>query len=89
MKVDSVSFTTSAKPVLNLSCLAFLSLHPRRVEHRTFLSCNDSCLVFDGRLSIDAEFKTNDSRIRAAGPLTKYRRKYYADSVDYRHENCR
>ena len=41
---------------------------------------NDSCLVFDGRLVIDADFHTNDPCIRAAGPLTKFQRRYHAES---------
>ena len=44
------------------------------------LAINDSCLVFDGRLVIDADFHTNDPCIRAAGPLTKFQRRYHAES---------
>ena len=88
-RVYSVALTSSDKPLRHLPCMGFLSFYPRRIDQRTFLAANDSCLVFDGRLSIDADFKTNDPRIRAAGPLTKYIRRYYADSFDYRHENQR
>lgn len=49
----------------------------------TFLSLlsaiNDSCLVYDGSLVIDANFHTNDLSIRGAGPLTKFKRKYHAE----------
>jgi len=38
---------------------------------------NDACLVYDGRLVIDESFHTNDVAIRAAGPLTKFQRRYY------------
>jgi len=38
---------------------------------------NHACLVYDGRLVIDAKFHTNDVSIRAAGPLTKFQRRYY------------
>lgn len=44
------------------------------------LAINESCLVFDGRLVIDADFHTNDPCIRAAGPLTKFQRRYHAES---------
>ena len=37
-------------------------------------------MVYDGRLVIDNDFHTNDSCIRAAGRLTKYKRAYYVDS---------
>jgi hypothetical protein len=40
----------------------------------------NSChLVYDGRLVIDNDFHTNDTCIRAAGRLTKYKRAYYVD----------
>ncbi len=37
---------------------------------------NDACLVFDSRLVITSDHCTNDPLILAAGPLTKYSRKY-------------
>jgi hypothetical protein len=49
-----------------------------------FPALNKSGLVFDGRLVIDLNGQTNDSRIFAAGPFTRFRRIYLAD--DYRHE---
>lgn len=47
------------------------------------VAMNDACLVYDGRLVIDTQFHTNDLCVRAAGPLTKYQRKYYADMVTH------
>jgi len=85
--VTSLSFTTPDKPVNNFPCSAFISLHPLRINHETFSALNDSCIVFDGRLTIDADFKTNDPLIRAAGPLVKYCRRYHADGPAFRHEN--
>lgn len=40
---------------------------------------NDACLVFDGRLVVEARCHTNDPCIRAAGPVTKFQRVYHAD----------
>lgn len=40
---------------------------------------NAACLVYDGRLVIDASFHTNDPSIRAAGTVTKYQRRYYTE----------
>ena len=51
----------------------------------SFSAVNDACLVFDGRLVIDANFHTNDVSIRAAGPVTKFQRIYHAD--DWSHAN--
>ena len=45
---------------------------------------NDACLVYDGKLVIDATFHTNDVAVRAAGPFTKFQRSYHAD--DWTHE---
>jgi hypothetical protein len=35
--------------------------------------------VFDGKIVIDNTFHTNDSNIRAAGTLTKFKRAYHVD----------
>jgi len=43
------------------------------------VAINRACLVYDGRLVIDSSFHTNDASVRAAGPLTKYQRKYYSE----------
>lgn len=51
----------------------------KSVNRDAFRAINDSCLVFDGRLVIDRTFCTNDPSIYAAGPLTKYSRRYHAD----------
>lgn len=44
-------------------------------------------LVFDGQVVIDPEFRTNDPSIFAAGTMTKYRRRYYADSWQHKYYN--
>ena len=49
------------------------------VDYSAFKAINDACLVYDGHLVIDSTFHTNDSSIRAAGPLTKFARRYHAD----------
>ena len=43
------------------------------------LAVSQACLVYDGRLVIDSNFETNDPLIRAAGPLTKYQRRFYTE----------
>ena len=50
---------------------------------------NDACLVYDGKLVIDAYFHTNDASIRAAGPLTKFQRKYHAEKWTHSNFNSK
>ena len=47
----------------------------------------DSYLVYDGKLVINNEFRTNDKYIFAAGPLTKYSKKYYSEKFNHEHYN--
>uniref|UniRef100_A0A8B9KE83 Cilia- and flagella-associated protein 61 N-terminal domain-containing protein n=1 Tax=Astyanax mexicanus TaxID=7994 RepID=A0A8B9KE83_ASTMX len=76
--LTAVSFTTDGPP-LRLECAVFFNFSCKGVDFDAFKAINDACLVFDGRLVIDTAFHTNDCAIRAAGPLTKYSRRYYAD----------
>ncbi|KAJ1340400.1 hypothetical protein BSLG_004993 [Batrachochytrium salamandrivorans] len=46
------------------------------VDNNTFKLINDSFLVFDGRLVIDNQFRTNDPLIFGAGSSTKYSSRY-------------
>ncbi|KAG9347391.1 hypothetical protein JZ751_004958, partial [Albula glossodonta] len=76
--LSSVSFTTEKQPI-RLKCAVFINFFRKGVDYNAFKSINDACLVYDGRLVIDSNFHTNDSTIRAAGPLTKFARSYHAD----------
>lgn len=76
--INSVGFTTPTKPLI-IPCCMFLSFHPKCIDSFTFRAVNEACLVFDGRLVIKSNFCTNDPCIRAAGPLTKYTRRYHAE----------
>ncbi|NWH62763.1 CFA61 protein, partial [Geococcyx californianus] len=82
--ITCAAFTTNTKP-FKLQCSAFFSFAYRTVDYETFKAMNDACLVFDGRLVIDTQFRTNDVSIRAAGPSTKYSRRYYVD--EWTHSN--
>ncbi|NXX77257.1 CFA61 protein, partial [Urocolius indicus] len=82
--ITCAAFTTSTKP-FQLQCSAFFSFAYRTVDYETFKAVNDACLLFDGRLVVDTEFRTNDASVRAAGPLTKYPRRYHAD--EWTHSN--
>ena len=50
------------------------------VDRDVFRSVHGASLVFDGRLVVDAHnFLTADPAVRAAGPLTKFSRRYRAE----------
>ncbi|KAG9484247.1 hypothetical protein GDO78_009909 [Eleutherodactylus coqui] len=76
--IDCASFTTDSEP-LRLSCIAFFNFFEKKVDYDAFKAMNSACLVYDGKLVIDTRFHTNDSSIRAAGPLTKYSNRYYVN----------
>lgn len=57
-----------------------LCYYKKDVDYTTFTAVNKCHLVYDGRLVIDNDFHTNDSCIRAAGKMTKFKRSYYVDS---------
>ncbi|NWV86635.1 CFA61 protein, partial [Dasyornis broadbenti] len=80
---------TTATNLLRLQCSAFFSFAYQTVDYETFKAINDSCLVFDGRLVIDAKFQTSDVSIRAAGPLTKFSRRYYRDELTHSNFNSK
>ncbi|NXR80223.1 CFA61 protein, partial [Pycnonotus jocosus] len=82
------AFTTAANP-LRLQCSAFFSFAYRTLDYETFKAINDACLVFDGRVVIDAKFHTNDASIRAAGPLTKFSRRYFRDELTHSNFNSK
>uniref|UniRef100_A0A8C1WK50 Si:zfos-223e1.2 n=1 Tax=Cyprinus carpio TaxID=7962 RepID=A0A8C1WK50_CYPCA len=86
--VTSVTFTTDTQ-TLQLECAVFFSFSHKSVDYDAFKAINDACLVFDGRLVIDSSFHTNDPSIYAAGPLTKYSRRYHADQWSNSCFNCK
>ncbi|XP_078086620.1 cilia- and flagella-associated protein 61 [Mustelus asterias] len=82
------TFTTDSQP-LSLKCSAFFNFHKKKVDLDAFKAINKACLVFDGKLVIDSTFHTNDITIRAAGSLTKYSRRYYADQSSHQNFNAK
>ncbi|XP_043075687.1 cilia- and flagella-associated protein 61 [Puntigrus tetrazona] len=86
--VTSVTFTSDAQ-TLRLECAVFFSFSHKTVDYDAFKAINDACLVFDGRLVTDTSFHTNDPSIYAAGPMTKYSRRYHADQWSDSCFNCK
>ncbi|CAH8493747.1 unnamed protein product [Schistosoma mattheei] len=81
--IKTVTFNSNGK-LLTIPCLGLFYFHMKTVDVDVFKALNDSCIVFDSRLVIDIHFRTNDSSIFAAGPITKLKRIYYNDY--WRHE---
>ncbi|NXA95397.1 CFA61 protein, partial [Melanocharis versteri] len=86
--ISWAAFTTATSP-LRLQCSAFFSFAYRTVDYETFKAVSDACLVFDGRVVIDAKFRTNDASIWAAGPLTKFSRRYFRDDLTHSNFNSK
>ncbi|KAL5009389.1 hypothetical protein ScPMuIL_014970, partial [Solemya velum] len=87
-KITSASFTTDSKPI-RLECDAFFAYYQKSVDYDAFEAINDSCLVYDGKLVIDAMFHTNDISVRGAGTLTKFKRRYHAEQWTHSNFNSK
>ncbi|KAK9886454.1 hypothetical protein WA026_016737 [Henosepilachna vigintioctopunctata] len=75
------------KRLLTLDCKCIFIYSNKSISKRTFQAIINAGLVFDGKLVIDSNFCTNDPNIYAAGPLTKYSRKYHADHMTHLYYN--
>uniref|UniRef100_A0A3B3ZT15 Uncharacterized protein n=1 Tax=Periophthalmus magnuspinnatus TaxID=409849 RepID=A0A3B3ZT15_9GOBI len=68
---SSVSLLVFPQALVTLSC--------RGLDPSMLRSLLDSFLVVDGRLVVDRCFHTSDPRIWAAGPITKFSRRYHSE----------
>uniref|UniRef100_T1J7D1 Uncharacterized protein n=1 Tax=Strigamia maritima TaxID=126957 RepID=T1J7D1_STRMM len=66
---DNITITVKHCPLL-------VCFSEKDVRRETFLSINNSSLVYDSGLIIDHEFRTNDPWILAAGPMTLFTRRF-------------
>ncbi|KAG7259597.1 hypothetical protein CRUP_018777 [Coryphaenoides rupestris] len=85
MTTDRTTGRSPPCPSPALGCLCsspvvLLNLSGEGVDYDAFRSVQKAGLLFDGRLVVDAHtFLTNDPAVRAAGPLTKFSRRYRAE----------
>lgn len=77
---ENSSLDDGTPRVLQLECCLFLCYYRKDVDYTAYMATNSSNLVYDGRLVIDNNFHTNDSCIRSAGKMTKYKRSYYVEN---------
>ncbi|CAH2090284.1 unnamed protein product [Euphydryas editha] len=66
--------------LLRLQCSALFYYGDKGVNEQAFIAINKSGMAYDGGILIDHQFRTKDPSIYAAGPATRYYRKYYADT---------
>ena len=57
-------------------CALLLCAGAKEVQRTTFDALNGNSLVYDGRLVVDANFRTNDPCVYAGGPIVKLSRRY-------------
>ncbi|GFR98697.1 cilia- and flagella-associated protein 61-like [Elysia marginata] len=87
-EINSVTFT-SPNGHIRLECQALFCFCNKEVDFDAFTAINSACLVYDGRLVINASFHTNDVTVRAAGTLTKFRRKYHCEPWSHANFNSK
>mmetsp|Transcript_28030 Transcript_28030/g.71900 ORF Transcript_28030/g.71900 Transcript_28030/m.71900 type:complete len:1184 (+) Transcript_28030:552-4103(+) len=62
--------------VTALQCSVLLCCGRKSIERATFEAINSNSLVYDGRLVVDHNFRTNDPVVYASGIITKFARRY-------------
>ncbi|XP_069686170.1 cilia- and flagella-associated protein 61-like [Periplaneta americana] len=85
-KITSARFESKTKSInIDVACMFYYG--NKNISKHIFLALEKGQLVFDGRLVIDANFNAGDKYIYAAGPLTKYARRYYAGRYSHCYYN--
>ncbi len=64
------------KKVIEIPCSLFINAHTRDIDDDMLETINRESLVFDGRLIVEPNFQTTDPSIYAAGPITKFSRRF-------------
>ncbi|KAM3962000.1 LOW QUALITY PROTEIN: cilia- and flagella-associated protein 61-like [Aphomia sociella] len=77
--VTHVKFISHFKRI-RLECSAFFHYGKRGINAQAFVALNKSGIAYDGGILIDNQFRTKEPGVYAAGPATRYYRRYYADT---------
>lgn len=85
-RIETITFE-SRNQFLELTCLGFFYYGSRTISKKTLMAITKAGIVFDGKIVIDNQCKTNDPYIYAAGRGTKYARRYYADHLSHEYFN--
>jgi len=74
----SASFVDNRGFEFGVDCSMFVCCSEGDIDVDAFNAINDQSLVYDGRMVVDARFRTNDPCIFAAGPVVKHQRRLRA-----------
>ncbi|XP_071057145.1 cilia- and flagella-associated protein 61-like [Onthophagus taurus] len=80
LMVTSIMFQTNTR-TYSMNVKAAFMYQRKSISKVTFTAFNKANLIFDGALVISPNYETNDPNIFAAGRITKYPRRYYADHM--------
>jgi flagellar biosynthesis GTPase FlhF len=61
---------------MKVPCRLLIHVSHKAVDTDVFFALNSNSIVFDGRVIVDHQFRTNDSCIYAGGNFVKFSRKY-------------
>eukprot|EP00240_Pyramimonas_obovata_P000386 CAMPEP_0118922898 /NCGR_PEP_ID=MMETSP1169-20130426/1648_1 /TAXON_ID=36882 /ORGANISM="Pyramimonas obovata, Strain CCMP722" /LENGTH=970 /DNA_ID=CAMNT_0006863827 /DNA_START=188 /DNA_END=3100 /DNA_ORIENTATION=+ len=81
-------FDKDGEPVV-MGCDLLVTCDAPEVDPAVFYALNDASVVYDGRLVVDHEFRTNDPDIYSAGTLAKFSRRYANATLPMENYNSR
>ncbi|KAI4454655.1 cilia- and flagella-associated protein 61 [Holotrichia oblita] len=78
--IISIRFESKTR-LLDVDCMAVFMYEKKRISTKTFKAVTNCNLIFDGGVVVDNNCCTNDPNIYAAGTISKYSRRYYAEHM--------
>lgn len=74
--ITAALFTDADGSTVPVPARMLLCAGAHEIDRTLFRALNDNSLVYDGGLVVDASFRTNDPAVFAAGPVTKFARRF-------------